>query len=659
MPDVNMIRDTRRRFLRELGASATAIMTAARALSAPPWKSGSSSRDSRRPEIFEELRPNASTLRQRIDLSGSWRFQIDPWKEGEMLGYFSPDFPWQNWSEVSIPRAFDDCAPGMYKFRGVLWFLRQFPVPVSVRGRHVVLRFEGVNYNSSVWVNGKPVGENADAFLPFEFRVDEFLRFDEQNLIAVRVDNILRPGELPTTEYWQGQGGILREVMLVVTDQVRLTQVGIVANPERDKGKLTLRASVANGRSQLVRLALRAELLDRAGKVLASFSSASLAVDAGKEAELSVEGEVPHVEAWSPAQPTLYTARVGLVADGQLADQQITPFGFRRIEARGGKLWLNGKPVFLTGFDRHEDSPRSGMAVDLDTARQDFLTIKETGANFVRLCHYPHHPGELALCDELGLLVLSEIPLCAWGVVDANYDPYAGGGWDPSHVGAIVANAERQLRKMILRDWNHPSIIFWSVSNESEEQHPEINQANNRLIQLARQLDPTRLVTHVSEQGHWSAENELKYSEFDSVICVNGYPWMQRHPGETAWLEKSARWWREELGRLHARYPDKPIVITEFDYPSLQGVQGPIGEDTQALATKAEFEAMTGPGVCGAALWCFAKHAWPPASLDFQRMTFDVSPYGYVSRDRRTKMKAFSTVTEMFRQRAELLAKWL
>jgi beta-glucuronidase len=378
-----------------------------------------------------------------------------------------------------------------------------------------------------------------------------------------------------------------------------------------------------------------------------------MAVEAGKEAELSVKGEVGAVAPWSPEQPTLFTARVDLLAEGRLIDQQETRFGFRRIEARGGKLWLNGKPIFLMGFDRHEDSPRTGMAVDLETSRQDFLAIKGAGANFVRFNTYPHHPGELHQCDELGLLVLAEIPLNGWGV--KLNDPYAGVGWNPSDVPAIVANAERDLRKMILRDRNHPSIIIWSVSNEAREQYPEIVAANNRLIQLGRQLDPTRLLTHVSAGGQWNSKEERKYFDFDDVISVNSYPSKRLRrghpPSDNSWMEASTQWWRNELARLHSRYPGKAILVTEFGYRSIEGVNGPLGEDTQALATEAEFKGMEAQYVCGATLWCYAKHPWPGGCFGFE-----LSPWGYVSRDRKTKMKAFSVVSKMFKQRAELLA---
>ena len=142
-----------------------------------------------------------------------------------------------------------------------------------------------------------------------------------------------------------------------------------------------------------------------------------------------------------------------LSGGGQTLDSAEVRFGFRRIERRGTQLLLNGEPIYLTGFNRHEDSPTTGMATDLKTARQDLLDMKRAGANFVRLCHYPHHPGELELCDELGLLVMSEIPLWQW---DARLEDVASNG-------KKLATAKRQLERMIARDRNHPSVIFWSV----------------------------------------------------------------------------------------------------------------------------------------------------------------------------------------------------
>jgi beta-glucuronidase len=641
---------SRRRFLGDLGLSAAAMIvpgggTEMRAEALAEMRGEASEQTT-----LDGPLVRSSSRRRELDLSGVWRFQIDGGMEGKKVGFFTPDFPRDHWREVSIPRAFDDCGPGLYKYRGTCWFSRQFEVPASIRGQRLALRFEGVNYNSSVWVNGKLVGENDDAFLPFEFPVEQLLKFGEKNLVVVCVDNIKRPVQLPTSEFWQGQGGILREVKLVVTDQVRMEHLAIAATPVDRNGKFALRSSVVNGRSQSAKLSLEVKVINVTGHPVAGFDAAPLPVEAGRAAEFSVEGEVANIVPWSPSQPRLYTPVIELLAEGIVVDGQEIQFGFRTIEARDAKLLLNGKQVFLMGFDRHEDSPRTGMAVDLENSRQDFLAIKDAGANFVRFCHYPHHPGELALCDELGLLVLAEIPLCGWGNEIPN--PLSGAGWVPSDVPTILTNAERQLRKMIQRDRNHPSIIFWSVSNEAVETHPEVNRGNNRLIQLGRELDPTRLVTHVSSGTWWTADEAQKYFEVDDVICLNAYPATTirrgRRPEDYSWMEEATQWWRTELARLQARFPGKPMLITEFGYTSIEGMEvGPLGEETQALATEAEFKGMDAPYVCGATLWVFAKHLWPAGCWGF-----DVSPWGYVSRDRRTKMKAFSTVRSMFKRRA-------
>ena len=156
-----------------------------------------------------------------------------------------------------------------------------------------------------------------------------------------------------------------------------------------------------------------------------------------------------------------------------------------------GGLLLNGRPIFLTGFNRHEDSPRVGMVPDMETTRRDLEDMVRMGCNFVRLCHYPHDPRELDLCDELGLLVMAEIPLYWWNGLEEGEEACAH----------KLDAAKRQLSNMIRRDINHPAIVFWSVSNETEEQRPEVAAGNRELVRLAKELDPTRLAVHVSSTG--------------------------------------------------------------------------------------------------------------------------------------------------------------
>jgi GNAT superfamily N-acetyltransferase len=201
---------------------------------------------------------------------------------------------------------------------------------------------------------------------------------------------------------------------------------------------------------------------------------------------------------------------------------------------------------------------------------------------------------------------------------------------------------------MIARDSHHPSLICWSVSNETEEHRLEVAQGNAHLVRVAREVDPSRLAVHVS--SHWRQDPHF---ELDDVLCVNGYPSLDRRGlgGERNYdLAESAAWWRDGLAALHAHHPDKPILVAEFGYAALEGSRGnALGEDWQARAIAAEYAGMGAPYVCGATVWCWADHPWP-ANVFTYCHGLAVSPYGVVARDRRPK-QALATVRRLFRAR--------
>jgi beta-galactosidase/beta-glucuronidase len=596
------------------------------------------------------LPDDALAERVTLDLSGPWSFLADRKNEGVAAGYFAKTLDTSSWRPVTVPVAFDQCGADMDRYTGVGWYRRIIDIPEAMRSRRVVLQFQGINYNATVWVNGKQVGENHDAFLPFEIPVSDAIRYGEKNLIAVRVDNIRQRGQFPLFEGWQGQGGFLREAALVAGDPLYITQVAIQAEPHAAGGRLTLKASVSNQRSASARIQLRAELEDGSGRNVGLFRSSSAELKSGDWGELEINAVVADAKPWSPEQPVLYQARVYLLATDQPADAVMVRFGFRKVEIRDARICLNGKPVFLMGFNRHEDSPRTGMAVDLQQARADFTDMKQIGCNYVRFCHYPHHPGELDLCDELGLLVMIESSMNTWGHVD-HPDPNGGFALTPKDAPRVVENGKRTLRKMIQRDRNHPSIILCSVGNESVEDHPDVVAGNSELIEYGRGLDPTRLWTHVSNS--YRMRGFEAFCRSDDVITINCYPTLDIpvNVNETTLREKfpqSTRFMQELPETLHRLFPDKPILIGEFGFPG--GDSGPQGAEIQAVATEAEFKGLTAPYVSGAALWCYARHPWPTAARygDNQLM----SPYGYVSRDRKSRFPALKVVERMYKQRA-------
>ncbi len=574
---------------------------------------------------------------QRVELDGAWRFSPDPHRDGEALGFCKAAHETGRWLEVAVPSCFETAYPDLAFFEGCCWYRRSFSIPEAWHQRRVVLRFEAVNYRAKVWLNDLFLGENLDPFLPFEFEIPETALQRSENLLAVAVDNAHYPGDVPGKHVgWRGFGGIIREVFLYTTDYLHLGGVRVIAAPASGGGgEFEFRIPARNQRPETEAVLAEVQIRDANENLCASVQGELRTLRAGDKTEWVLSGRLESVTPWSPQNPFLYQAQVRLLVSGQSLDSQAILFGFRRIQATPEGLLLNDEPIFLTGFNRHEDSPRTDAAVDHELTRQDLEAMKEAGANLVRLCHYPHAPRELELCDQLGLLVFAEIPLYFWN------DPDDG----RRHQGERTRTAARQLERMVARDFNHPSIIFWSVSNETQEDEAEVAESNSFLLRFCRQLDPSRLHVHVS--CHWTKHPRF---EDDDVICLNGYPSGEHSPASYD-REGVVTWWRENLGTIRKLYPGKPLLVTEFGYGSFAGTFGhALGEDEQALVLENEFRAFDPALVCGALVWCWADHPWPAGRF---LGGIAMSPFGVVNRQRH-RLLAFWRTRSLFRKRQGL-----
>jgi beta-glucuronidase len=587
-----------------------------------------------------------------LDLTGLWRFQPDPAGVGEAQGYAELGTDDHRWREVHVPVDFETCHPALDTYEGAGWFRRWVTVPEIWQGQRVTLKFEGVNAHARTWVNGVAVGGTEDPFLPFELDLQGVLSFGRENLIAVRIDNERRAADVPGLRRgWRNYGGFLREPVLVATDPCYIDRIHTVAEPAPDGGRLDVQAIICNGRGAGAEVLVHVEVADGQGMVVAGAAADPHLVPVRAEVAVGLSITLPEVQAWTPETPYLYAVQVVLEIAGEAVDVTLVRTGFRTIEVGGGRLRLNGEPIFLTGFNRHEDSPDTNMCPDLEGTRRDLLAMKEAGANFVRLCHYPHHPGELDLCDELGLLAMAEIPLYWWGGKSEASEVASTPDTGEIVAATKLANAKRQLETMIRRDRNHPAVIFWSVSNETQEEHIEVAAGNRELIAMARGLDPTRLAVHVSD--HWRTVPNF---DADDVICVNAYPSVGPLAGQGRMdydLDASTAFWRDALAELHAQYPDKPILVAEFGYTSfLDVVDNAFSGELHARVLEAEFAGMHEPYICGATIWCWADHAWPPATFDFCGY-LAISPYGVLTRDRRRK-PPYWTARRLFREKRGL-----
>jgi hypothetical protein len=263
------------------------------------------------------------------------------------------------------------------------------------------------------------------------------------------------------------------------------------------------------------------------------------------------------------------------------------------------------------------------MALDPATVERDLRDIKRMGANFVRLCHYPHDTATLDWCDELGLLVMCEIPF-----LGCNLDR-RGAENRPTETRLVAETTRRQMAAMVRRDWNHPSVIFWSTGNENDEADPAIRAIHADLAKRTKALDPTRLVTHVSIQGNWG-NPDFDSHEFDDVVGANAYGYMNY--GD----EANEKFFKPTFDFYEAHRCTKPMFITEYGNWDLKdrSEPGALPGVKQVATLNCDPQYMRRPFICGSLIWLYADHTWPAGS-SFFGITDGISPFGLYTRERK------------------------
>jgi beta-galactosidase len=394
------------------------------------------------------------------------------------------------WQQVNLPHTWNrfdavDNQPGYRRDAG--WYRKEIFIPQQYDGR-LILAFEGVNMQCVVYVNQQPAGGHTGGYVGFEIDITPFIKPGKMNTFDVRVDNSIDRNLIPSQKSdFVIYGGICRDVWLKAVADIYIRQARISTprvDVETAESVIDLDIINTTDSSQALHLLFTlADGTDR--KVWQKQYDRTIPSKAS-----TITLELPLVEEpmlWSPDQPHLYTLKIDLQSpNGRDLLQQ--PFGFRWFEfQQGGPFFLNGERLLLRGTHRHEDHAGYGNALPDSLHRRDIRMIKEMGANFIRLGHYPQDPEVYRACDELGLLVWDELPWCRGGM--------GGEVWQE--------NTRRLLTEQILQNYNHPSIILWSLGNEiywlpdfSDGGDPEnLNGYLTGLNELAHELDPYRLTT--------------------------------------------------------------------------------------------------------------------------------------------------------------------
>jgi beta-galactosidase len=446
---------------------------------------------------FEDLTPGEGVLppratrdsdADRISLDGTWRFRLSATVDAAEAGFEVTEFDDTSWDRLVVPGHWQLQGHGAPAYTNSIFpfpvdppfvpdenptgdYRLTFDVPRDWAEGEAVLRFEGVDSAFMVWLNGTQLGHSKGSRLPSEFAVGRLLR-PEGNVLAVRVHQWSSGSYLEDQDMWW-LSGIFRGVSLVARSADALPDFFVHAGYDHTTGIGTLRIEVAEASSALLTVP-ELGLHDAPVDVVHRFDA---------------------VEPWSAEVPRLYEGTLSTA--GETARIRI---GFRTVTVEGGLITVNGRRILFRGVNRHEWHPERGRAISADTMLEDVLLMKQHNINAVRTSHYPPHPHFLDLCDEYGLWVIDECDLETHGF--ALVDWLGNPSDDPAWTDALLD----RMRRTVERDKNHPSVVIWSLGNESGRGRNLLAMA-----EWAKQRDPERLV-------HYEGEPSCAYTDLYSLM---------------------------------------------------------------------------------------------------------------------------------------------
>ncbi|NLG50804.1 MAG: DUF4981 domain-containing protein [Chloroflexi bacterium] len=461
-----------------------------------------------------------------LSLNGEWRFHCAPNPATAPVGFYADDYDDSDWGTIAVPGNWqlqgydkpiytnvqypfpiddnfsvphDDNPTGSYRTR--------FTVPAAWANQQVWIVFEGVDSAFYLWVNGQLVGYSQDSRLPAEFNLTPYLR-EGENTLAAQVYRWSDGSYLEDQDFWR-LSGIYRNVYLYATPFARVRDFWVRTPLHNDYQDATLEISawVHNNGPAIEGYTLEATLTDADGQpVLAAPLVAPVQVGQGTEVELALAQEVARPRKWSAEDPYLYTLTLVLRdAQGRVTEMIRQRVGFRMVELKDARVHVNGVPILFRGVNRHEHEPQRGHFVTEESMIADIKLMKQFNINAVRTCHYPDDPRWYDLCDQYGLYLYDEANIESHGV------------WDKltKHPDWKTAFIERGSR-MVLRDRNHPSVLVWSMGNESG-----YGPNHEALSDWIRATDPTRLVHyHPAENAPTVDILGPMYPTVDKIIAM-------------------------------------------------------------------------------------------------------------------------------------------
>jgi hypothetical protein len=496
------------------------------------------------------------------DFDFDWRFLKD-----DPAGAPAAQYDDSQWRSVQLPHDWSIEGPYSQQWAsgtgflpgGIGWYRKTFTLDKDGQGKIVTVEFDGVYNNSEVWINGRSLGRRPFGYIGFEYDLTPHVRFDAENVLAVRVDH----SDFADSRWYTGSG-IYRHVRLKLLEPVHIAPWGTyVTTPkvQDDAAQIKIETSVENQSGQTQSVSLVSAIYAPDGR-LAARTVSRQAIQAGQTAVFEQAASVSEPWLWDIDSPNLYTLKTTVAINGRTADQTQTPFGIRafRFDANEG-FFLNGRNLKLKGMCLHHDAGIVGAAVPEKVWVRRLEAMKEIGCNAIRCSHNPPAPEFLDLCDRMGFLVMDE----AFDEFTPSKNKWVE-GWNkgtPSRAGyaqVFEEWAQRDIADMVRRDRNHPSIIMWSIGNEVDYandpfSHPvlgadykpqnppaeNLTRYGKRLVETVKRYDTARPTTAALANAPMS--NAVGFAD---ILDVAGYNYQEKYYAEH-----------------HAAYPARVIYGSE------------------------------------------------------------------------------------------------
>jgi beta-galactosidase len=426
-------------------------------------------------------------------------FNDSSWRTLQLPHDWAVELPFENSASFDVMAHGYKPVGGLYPQNSIGWYRKHFAISKSDSGQRFVIQFDGIYRDSKIWINGFYLGANASGYCGVSYDISNYIHFDKENVLVVRVDASQYEGW-----YYEG-AGIYRHVWLNCMNNLHIAEDGIFLNSVVDHGSATVNfeTKIINENSTSSKAILTSYITDRYGKIIAQSVAQPLSVNRKETKFIRQKIIVPQPVLWSPDNPYLYRAIVVISAmktanetkEGTAIDSEKLRFGIRTIRIDSSGLYVNGLYTKLKGVNAHQDHAGVGTAIPDNLQYYRIRLLKELGANAYRTSHNPPSPELLDACDSLGMLVLDENRLM---------------NSSPEYMG--------QFEHLILRDRNRASVFLWSIGNEAG---PVQSNSIGRRIALAmiekqKQLDPSRLSTYGADLAN-------VFIGVNEVIPVRGF----------------------------------------------------------------------------------------------------------------------------------------